>query len=108
MLAAFVWLTLASRRTWVLWAAACCLLLNLTHIAVLLDVRIAQWSYVTAVYVWGLSVIACVAAGVGFEGKRPAGPVLVGLSLIGPGLIGSAAIRSAARSTPSARARTRS
>jgi hypothetical protein len=72
MLLVLVALALGCRRTWVLWAAACALLLNITHLAGTLDVRIGQWSYLTALYVWELTLILTLAVGTAMEGRRPA------------------------------------
>jgi hypothetical protein len=76
MLVAFLLIAMRWRRSWVLWAAACALLLNFTDLSLLLDTRIQLWSYVSASYVWGLGVALALAAGVAFEGRRPA-PVLM-------------------------------
>ena len=75
MFAAFVLLAVACRRTWVLWAAACALLLNAIHAAVLLDPRIGQWSYMTALYVWEMGLVFTLAVGAFTEGRSPAGPL---------------------------------
>jgi hypothetical protein len=96
MLAVFVLLTLRSRRTWVLWAAACSLLLNFTDVCLLLDTRIQLWSYISSAYVWGMGVVAALGAGAAFEGRNPAP--------LQPVFAMSMARRP---STPSARARTR-
>jgi hypothetical protein len=72
MLAIFILLSLRSNRTWVLWAAACTLLLNFTDACLLLDTRIQLWSYISSAYVWGLGVVVALAVGAALEGKRPA------------------------------------
>ncbi|MGC1305167.1 MAG: hypothetical protein WA840_22595 [Caulobacteraceae bacterium] len=97
LLLVLLFMTVRSRRTWVLWAAACTLLLNLTDLCLLLDARIQLWSYVTATYVWGFGGVAALAAGIAFEGRRPVARLSFG-----------ADARSARPSTPSATARTRS
>jgi hypothetical protein len=75
MLVAFLLITLRCRRAWVLWAAACTLLLNFTDLSLLLDTRIQLWSYMSACNFWGVGVLVALAAGVAFEGRRPA-PIL--------------------------------
>lgn len=72
MLAVFVLLSLRCRRNWVLWAAACTLLLNFTDVCLLLDTRIRLWSYISSAYVWGLGVVVALGAGAAFEGRTPA------------------------------------
>jgi hypothetical protein len=85
---------IGSRRSWVLWAGAFCLLLVLTHVVMLLDVRFGQWTYLTAIYVWNFGLIATLIAGALLEGRLPApAPPL--------------RFRAARRSTPSATARSR-
>ena len=69
-----VTLVVACRRRWVLWAAAFAILLVLTHVTVLLDTDIGQWSYLTATYLWGLGVFAALGVGVALERRIPAGP----------------------------------
>jgi hypothetical protein len=75
MLLAFILITLRCQRIWVLWAAACTLLLNFTDLALLLDTRIQLWSYMSASNLWGFGVLVALAAGVVFEGRRAA-PIL--------------------------------
>ena len=65
-------LVLNSRRTWVLWATACSLLLVLTHISEMLDVSVRQWAYLTVSYVWSISLLVALAVGVALEGGEPA------------------------------------
>ena len=72
MFAVYIYIAMRCRRTWVLWAASCSLLLNFTDLCLLLDTRIQLWSYVTASYVWGMGALLANAAGVAFEGRRPA------------------------------------
>jgi hypothetical protein len=74
---------LASRRTWVLWAAAFFLLTLLTHIAMLADVRFGQWTYLTALYIWGYGVLVSLTCGVVAEAHKPAPWPLAG-SMVWP------------------------
>jgi hypothetical protein len=71
MLAVFVLIAMRCRRTWILWAAACALLSNLTDLSLMLDVRIQLWSFLSASYVWGLGGVVAIAAGIAFEGREP-------------------------------------
>ena len=64
-------LVVRCRRTWVLWAAAFCLLLVLTHLTVMLDASFGQWSYLTVSYVWSIGLLLSLGAGVGLEGRAP-------------------------------------
>ena len=71
--AAFLLVVAASwRRTWSLWAAAFALLLVLMHMTMWLDVRLMQWSYLTASYVWSFGLLAALGLGTGFERTPPA------------------------------------
>ena len=64
-------LTLACRRTWLLWMAACSLLVVLTHMSMLMDTSLRQWEYQTAYYIWSMGSLIAFAAGVLIEGRRP-------------------------------------
>ena len=98
MFVMLVALVFKSRRTWVLWGAACALLIILTHVTMMLDTRFTQWSFLTASYVWSLGVVASLGAGTAFEGRRPAAVMS----------LGGYRLRAAHLSTPNARARSRS
>ena len=65
-------LTVSCRRKWLLWMSACAVLVVLTHVAVLMDVRLGQWSYLTAYYVWSVGLLVSLGSGVVFEGRKPA------------------------------------
>lgn len=67
-------IVLKSRRTWVLWAAACSVLLVLTHITLMIDTSFAQWTFLTASYVWSLGVVAALAGGMGLEREARRAP----------------------------------
>ena len=69
-------LTAACNRTWLLWMSACVLLVVLTHLAVLLDLRFGQWTYITAYYVWSIGVLLSLGVGAMIEGRRPAVPLM--------------------------------
>lgn len=64
-------LTASCRRTWLLWMSACAVLLVFTHLAVLMDVRLNQWSYLSAYYIWSLGLLVSFGLGVLLEGRRP-------------------------------------
>ncbi len=64
-------LTVSCRRTWVLWMAACSLLVVFTNVLGALDPSFGQWTYVTAYYVWSLGALVSFAIGVAVEGRRP-------------------------------------
>ena len=64
-------LTASCRRVWLLWMSACAVLLVFTHLAVLIDVRLNQWSYLTAYYIWSVGLLLSFGAGVLLEGRRP-------------------------------------
>ena len=64
-------LTVSCRRTWVLWMAACSLLVMFTSALGALDPSFGQWTYVTAYYVWSLGALVSFAVGVAVEGRRP-------------------------------------
>ena len=81
--AALLILVVTCRRTWVLWAAAFAIMLVLTHVTVLLDVDISQWSYLTASYIWGLGVFAALGVGVALEGRTPAGSPILPMARMG-------------------------
>ena len=69
-------LTVSCRRTWLLWMSACSLLLVFTHVAVLMDASLGQWSYLTAYYVWSVGLLLSLGVGVLVEGRRPAPPLI--------------------------------
>ncbi len=71
MLLVLVLIAMRCRRTWVLWAAACTLLMNFTDLALFLDVRIHMWSFLSAAYVWAFGGVLAIAAGIAIEGRRP-------------------------------------
>jgi hypothetical protein len=75
LLAATLFAVLLSRRTWVLWGGACALLMVLTHVAMALDARFGQWTYLTAAYVWSFGFMGALACGVFVEGRSPVPPV---------------------------------
>jgi hypothetical protein len=64
-------LTVSCRRTWTLWMSACALLGVLTHLAVLFDPNLGQWSYMTVYFVWSLGLVVSLAVGMAVEGRRP-------------------------------------
>ena len=64
-------LTVSCRRTWVLWMAACSLLVVLTHVMGSLEPRFGQWTYITAYYIWSVGALLSFSAGVVFEGRKP-------------------------------------
>ena len=64
-------LTVSCRRTWVLWMAACSLLVVLTDVMGAVEPRFGQWTYVTAYYVWSVGALLAFGAGVVFEGRNP-------------------------------------
>ena len=64
-------LVVRCRRTWVLWAAACALLLILTHVSLMLDISFGQWTFITASYIWSLAFLLALGCGVAVEGRRP-------------------------------------
>ena len=64
-------LTVSCRRTWVLWMAACSLLVVFTNTLGALDPSFGQWTYVTAYYVWSLGALVSFAVGMAVEGRRP-------------------------------------
>ena len=61
---------LFSRRTWVLVAAACAMLLVATHAAFALRLELEQWAYFTAYYLWSWGVQISIAAGAIWRGKQ--------------------------------------
>lgn len=71
--------SLYSGRPWTLSAAAFQFLILATHLVFAQDVRLEQWAYVSAYYVWNLGVILSLAAGVLRRGpaQRPQSPLIV-------------------------------
>lgn len=72
MCAALLAIVVKSRRTWVMWAAACAVLLVLTHVCEMLSADFKQWAYLSVSYVWSLGLVAALAAGMAIEGRKPA------------------------------------
>ena len=64
-------LTVSCRRTWVLWMAACSLLVVFTNALGALDPSFGQWTYITAYYVWSVGALLAFSAGVVLEGRSP-------------------------------------
>ena len=56
--------SLYSGRPWTLSAAAFQFLILATHLVFAQNIRLEQWAYVSAYYVWNLAVILSLAAGV--------------------------------------------
>ena len=62
---------MATRRLWILFAAAFQIMIVVTHCALLVDARINQWEFFAAYYVWSYLILAALAAGAVIEGRRP-------------------------------------
>lgn len=62
LLAAMVWLSLASRKVWILPATAFQLLTVVTHIAILADPGVRVRAYLAGLAIWGWMVLACLLA----------------------------------------------
>lgn len=65
----FLGLALHSRQSWLMWVTAFQLLTTATHIAIMVDLRIAVRAYVTAYTVWSYALLMALAWG-GIEGFR--------------------------------------
>lgn len=61
MLAAMIWMSLATRRTWILPATAFQLLTVVTHIAIMADPGVRLRAYLAGLAIWGWMVLACLA-----------------------------------------------
>lgn len=70
----FTTLALVYRRLWLMWVAAFQLLTTTTHIAVMIDLRILVWAYLTAYLVWSYLLLVALAFGgaQGFRERRAA------------------------------------
>lgn len=68
---ALLYASLYSRRLWTSSACAFQFLILATHLVFAQNVRLEQWAYVSAYYVWNLAVILSLAAGVLW--RRPDG-----------------------------------
>lgn len=62
MLAAMIWMSLATRRIWILPATAFQLLTVVTHIAIMADPGVRVRAYLAGLAIWGWMVLACLAA----------------------------------------------
>lgn len=63
VLAVFLSLTLRFKRFWLVWASAFQLLAAATHLAMLVDFRVTLNSYVLALGLWSVAVLASILAG---------------------------------------------
>ena len=61
--AVFVTMALVWRRTWLMGMAAFQLLTTATHVAVMIDLRIWVYAYLTAYLVWSYALLAALACG---------------------------------------------
>lgn len=59
----FLWMALAWRRTWLMAIAAFQMLTTATHIAVMIDLRIWDYAYLTAYLAWSYLLLAALAWG---------------------------------------------
>jgi len=62
---------LYSGRRWPMAAAAFQFLVLATHYVFARDLRLLQWAYVSAYYVWTIAVIICVLCGVLWRERQP-------------------------------------
>ena len=62
-LAFSLWLGGSSGRLWALFIAAFQLLIVLTHVAVIIDLRIGQFGFFSAYFVWSYLIIVAIAIG---------------------------------------------
>ncbi len=63
LLALLVGIALRSAKFWPLAAAAFQLLATLTHVAKMVDPKVHQWAYLTAIVIWTYALIATLAVG---------------------------------------------
>lgn len=61
LLAAMVWMSLATRKVWILPATAFQLLTVVTHVAILADPGVRVRAYLAGLAIWGWMVLACLA-----------------------------------------------
>lgn len=62
-------LSLRYREAWLMWMAAFQLLPTMTHVAVMIDLRINVWAYFTTQFVWSHLLLIALAWG-GWQGHR--------------------------------------
>ena len=58
-----LWLGLSSGRLWALFVAAFQLLIVLTHVATIIDLRIGQFGFFSAYFIWSYLIIVALAVG---------------------------------------------
>ena len=75
-LAFSLWLGLSSARVWALCVAAFQLLIVLTHVATIIDLRIGQFGFFSAYFIWSYLIIVALAVGTvqALRRRRVGGP----------------------------------
>ena len=75
-LAFSLWLGLSSGRVWAICVAAFQLLIVLTHVATIIDLRIGQFGFFSAYFIWSYLIIVALAVGTvqALRRRRVGGP----------------------------------
>ena len=70
-LAAFVWISMRTRRLWTIVASALMAIIVASHVAVMIDFRVTINTLKASMAIWSYGVLACIAFGTWAGGPRP-------------------------------------
>jgi hypothetical protein len=70
-LAAFIWISMRTRRLWTIVASAFMAIIVASHVAVMIDLRVTINTLKASMAIWSYGVLACIAFGTWAGGRRP-------------------------------------
>jgi hypothetical protein len=71
-LAAFIWISMRTRRLWTIVASAFMAIIVASHVAVMIDLRVTINTLKASMAIWSYGVLACIAFGT-WTAERPRG-----------------------------------
>lgn len=69
-LAAFIWISMRTRRLWTIIASAFMAIIVASHVAVMIDLRVTINTLKASMAIWSYGVLACIAFGTWAGGRR--------------------------------------
>lgn len=69
-LAAFIWISMRTRRLWTIVASAFMAIIVASHVAVMIDLRVTINTLKASMAIWSYGVLACIAFGTWAGGRR--------------------------------------
>lgn len=69
-LAAFIWISMRTRRLWTIVASAFMAIIVASHVAVMIDLRVTINTLKASMAIWSYGVLACIAFGTWTGGRR--------------------------------------